>query len=100
MPANSKYLTTNPWQQFAKISAGIVGGYIISSLLHIALALWLPEPKVILATSIYTIFIVWGALMIVPFLFKNGWLVWLVYLGLSLLLALAIYFGKLNSPLI
>lgn len=100
MPANSKYLTTNFWQQFAKISAGIVGGYIVASLLHIALALWLPNFKVVLVTSIFTIFIVWGGLMIVPFLFKNGWLVWLLYLGLSFLFAVAIYFGKFNSPLI
>ncbi|SFW26745.1 hypothetical protein [Cellulophaga fucicola] len=100
MPANSKYLTTSPWQHFAKISSGILGGYILASVLHIALALWLPNPKIVLATSMYSIFIVWGVFMIIPFLFKNGWLAWALYLVLIIACSFAIYFGKLNSPLV
>jgi hypothetical protein len=100
MPANTKYLTTNPWQKGAKISAGIIGGYIITSLLHLSLALWLPNGKEILITSIYTVFIVWGALMIVPFLFKNGWKVWGLYLLITILLYTIYFFGKQQNPFI
>ncbi|MEO9571791.1 MAG: hypothetical protein ABJH82_11365 [Polaribacter sp.] len=100
MPANTKYLTTSPWQKFAKISAGIIGGYIITSLLHLSLALWLPNGKEILITSIYTVFIVWGVLLIIPFLFKNGWKVWGLYLLISILLYTIYFFGKQQNPFI
>ncbi len=100
MPANSKYLTQSPWQQFAKISAGLIGGYIISALLHMCLILWLPYPKEILITSIYTIFIVWGALLIVPYLFKNGWKVWGIYLFISIMLYAFYYLGEQQNPFV
>ncbi|GFD71674.1 hypothetical protein ABMY20_04465 [Tenacibaculum sp. SSH1-16] len=100
MPANSKYLNQSPWQQFAKISAGLIGGYIISALLHMCLVLWLPNPKGILITSIYTIFIVWGALLIVPYLFKNGWKAWVIYLIISIILYVIYYLGNQQNPFI
>ena len=100
MPANTKHLTTSPWQKGAKISAGIIGGYIITSLLHLSLALWLPNGKEILITSIYTVFIVWGTLMIVPFLFKNGWKVWGLYLLISILFYIIYFYGKQQNPFI
>ncbi|AZJ33146.1 MULTISPECIES: hypothetical protein [Tenacibaculum] len=100
MPANSKYLNQSPWQQFAKISAGLIGGYVISALLHMCLVLWLPNPKGILITSIYTIFIVWGALLIVPYLFKNGWKAWVIYLIISIILYVIYYLGNQQNPFI
>ncbi|WP_431165989.1 hypothetical protein [Tenacibaculum halocynthiae] len=98
MPANTKYLTKSPSQQFAKVSAGVLGGYIISALLHMVLALWLPYSKEIMVTSIFSTFIVWCAFLIIPFLFKNGWKAWALYLNISLLLYIAYYFGNQNNP--
>jgi hypothetical protein len=100
MPANTKYLTTSSWQKGAKISAGIIGGYIITALLHLSLALWLPYGKEILITSIYTVFLVWGALLIIPFLFKNGWKIWGLYILISILLYTIYFFGKQQNPFI
>ncbi|WBX76848.1 hypothetical protein PG911_00900 [Tenacibaculum ovolyticum] len=100
MPANTKYLTKSPWQQFAKISAGILGGYIISALFHMVLALWLPIHKEIIISSIFTLFILWCVLLIIPYLFKNGWKVWALYLLITLLLYTAYYFGNQNNPFI
>lgn len=87
MPANPKYLNKSGWQQFAKISAGILGGYLVSALFHMVIALWLSS-KDVLITGIYTLYMLWVALMIVPFLFKNGWKAWGIYL-----LAIVILFG-------
>ncbi|RBW59325.1 hypothetical protein DS884_06190 [Tenacibaculum sp. E3R01] len=98
MPANTKYLTKSPSQQFAKVSAGVLGGYIISALLHMVLALWLPYSKEIMVTSIFSTFIVWCTCLIIPFLFKNGWKAWALYLIISLLLYIAYYFGNQNNP--
>ena len=94
MPANKKYLTMSSWQRFAKISAGIVGGYIISALLHIALAYWLPNPEIVLITSVYTLYILWVAIIILSFLAKNGWKLWALYLAIIIVLSVLIYFGK------
>tara|TARA_R100001369_G_scaffold91389_1_gene132564 strand:+ start:702 stop:1004 length:303 start_codon:yes stop_codon:yes gene_type:complete len=99
MPANKKYLTTSSWQRFAKISAGIVGGYIISALLHIALAYWLPNPEIVLITSVYTLYILWVAIIIISFLTKNGWKLWALYLAIIIVLSVLIYFGKAYNPI-
>ncbi len=98
MPANKKYLTQSPWQQFAKISAGLIGGYIISALFHMCLVLWLPYGKEILITSIYTHFIIWGILLILPYLFDNGWKAWAVYLISSIILFGIYFIGNQNNP--
>ncbi len=94
MPANPKHLTKSTWQQFAKISSGLLGGYIISSLFHMSLALWLPYSKEVLITAIYTHYIVWCGLLIVPFLFKNGWKAWALYAAVIVLVYVIYYFGN------
>jgi len=80
MPANPKYLSTSAWHKAAKIFSGIIGGYMISAMLHMALSLWVPFQKNMLITAVYTLFVVWCVLLIVPFLFKNGWKVLGVYI--------------------
>ncbi len=99
MPANSKYLSTSVWHKTAKIFSGIIGGYMISAMLHMALALWLPFQKNMLITAVYSLFVVWCVLLIVPFLFKKGWKVLGVYIMAILLLAVAIHYGNLYQPL-
>ena len=99
MPANPKYLNPSASQKFAKISAGLLGGYLVSALFHMALICYVPWIKEVLISSIITIFMVWGALMIIPFLFTNGWKAWGLYLGLMLLFGLLFYFGFQNNPL-
>ncbi|CAL2085133.1 conserved membrane hypothetical protein [Tenacibaculum sp. 190524A05c] len=98
MPANSKYLNPSPWQQFAKISAGILGGYLITALFHMCLPLWFPYPKEILISSVFTVFILWTILLIIPFLFRNGWKVWGLYLLIIIVLYMIYHFGNQNNP--
>ena len=98
MPANTKYLTKSSWQKTAKITAGIIGGYIITALFHLSLALWLPYHKEVLITSIYPVFILWGVLLIVPFLFKNGWKAWILYIVISISLYGIYFLGKQQNP--
>ena len=100
MPANPKYLNKSPWHQFAKITAGIIGGYTITALFHMNLPLWLPSPKEVLVTSVITFYMVWGALLIIPFLFHNGWKSWFLYLGLIAVLFGLYYIGNQNNPFV
>lgn len=100
MPANPKYLNKNPWQRFAKISCGVLGGYLIAALLHMILAILIPIHKEVLITSIITIFLIWCILMIVPFLFKNGWKAWLYYLITVIFLGVIYYFVQPLNPFV
>ncbi|HLT07580.1 MAG TPA: hypothetical protein VK014_08645 [Cyclobacteriaceae bacterium] len=99
MPANKKYLTKSPLQRFAKISAGLVGGYLVTVSLHLALAAWI-DPINVLITLRFGGFILWVALLIVAFLARNGWKVWAAYLTISLIFSFAFYISKTYLPLL
>lgn len=98
MPANPKYLTQSKWQRFAKITAAILGGYIVSVSFHLALASWFNKTNVVI-TMVFSGFILWVTLMIVAFLAKNGWKIWLIYLSLSLLFSVLLYLGQNYNPI-
>lgn len=99
MPANPKYLIKSPWQKFAKLSAGIFGGYFICSLIHINLSIWTASNEVLIS-AIFTFYAVWATFLILPYLFKNGWFAWLVYLGLIIILYGLYHFGNQTNPFI
>jgi hypothetical protein len=89
MPANKKYLSS-PVQRIAKITAGIVGGYAVTVSFFLMLSLWLDRQSTFF-TLIFAGFLLWCGLLIVAFLAKNGWRVWLVYLGITGLFSLIFY---------
>lgn len=93
MPANPKYLTQSKTQRFAKITAAILGSYLVSVSFHLALAAWFDTPTIII-TMAFSGFILWVALMVVAFLAKNGWKIWGIYLLLTLFFALLLYLGQ------
>lgn len=97
MPANKKHLTPSFHQRFAKITAGIIGGFVITSALFLVLAM-LTDHVIVLMTLKFAGFMVWCALVIVPFLFKNGWKAWGLYLVAILLLLSILYIIKTQSP--
>lgn len=97
MPANAKYLTASPWYRFAKVSAGIVGGYAVAMTFHTALAAWINHVHVLI-TSTFTGFILWTVLMILAFLSKRGWMIWIVYLVLTIIFASLALLGKSYNP--
>ncbi|MAM18364.1 MAG: hypothetical protein VX712_09330 [Bacteroidota bacterium] len=98
MPANPKYLTQSNWQRFAKITAGILGGYALSVTMHMVLALVF-DPVKVLITSTYSIFILWATLMILAFLARNGWKILGIYLLISLVFCAMVYFGNAHNPI-
>lgn len=99
MPANQKYLTASSWARFSKISAGFLGGYLLSMSFHLALAQWLPHP-VVLITSTFSGFLLWAVLMVLAFLFEKPWKLWALYLGGTFLFGALLYLGKLYSPIL
>ena len=98
MPANPKYLTRSKWQRFAKITAAIVGGYLVSISFHLALASWFDRANIII-TMAFSGFILWIALMVIAFLAKNGLKIWLIYLALSCLFSGILYLGQTYNPI-
>tara|TARA_R110000868_G_scaffold106443_2_gene291921 strand:+ start:12248 stop:12547 length:300 start_codon:yes stop_codon:yes gene_type:complete len=97
MPANKKYLSSN-WQRFAKITAGIIGGYLVTISFHLALA-YLFDHVTIIITSTFTGFILWVILMIVAFLAKNGWKIWGIYLLIVTAFSIFILVSKTYNPI-
>lgn len=97
MPANAKYLTTSPWQRFAKISAGILGGYFVSMAVHLALVAWFNHVNMIITTA-FTGFILWVVLMLLAFLSRNGWRAWLLYLFITGVFVGVALLGKSYNP--
>jgi len=93
MPANPKYLSS-PFQRFLKISAGILGGLLLTILFHNALGSLLENKSGLIATTAYTSFILWAILLTIPFLIKNGWKTWGIYLILMIILAGVIFLSK------
>lgn len=79
MPANKKYLTQSPLQRTLKITAGIIGGYLVTLALHEFIMLFLPKKDVYM-TMHFTTYIIWAILMVLAFLAKSGWKIWGWYL--------------------
>lgn len=89
MPANKKYLSS-PLQHVAKITAGMIGGYAVTVSFFLMLSNWLDRQPVFFAL-VFGGFLVWCGLLILAFLVKNGWKIWLVYLGVACLFSLIFY---------
>lgn len=99
MPANPKYLSQSKWQRFAKLSASVVGGFLVAVSLHLAIAVWLPDRKNIFVTYSFSLFLLWTALMFIPYLLDNGWKCWLWYAAATVFLGVIILWG-LNAQTI
>ncbi len=92
MPAKQKYLSS-PGQRALKISAGLIGGYALSTSLHLALALIPGIGFNLLVSGTFTGFLFWAVFMVLAFLARNGWKVWGIYLLFSLIFGLIAYSG-------
>ncbi|HRP54576.1 hypothetical protein [Agriterribacter sp.] len=79
MPANKKYLTASPVQRTLKITAGVIGGFMLTTAFHQFVMLFLSK-KDVYVTMHFTAYMMWAFLMIVAFLARNGWKVWAWYL--------------------
>ncbi len=85
MPANKKYLNKSNFDKFLKITGGLILGYSICLLLFTLLAYYLDVIN-ILEIFRFLGFIVWSGLLLIAFLLKKGWQVWLLYGSITLLL--------------
>ena len=94
MPANKKHLTPTFLHRFSRITAGFVGGYLVTVSFFLALSFYLEKVSV-LFTLVYGGFLIWVSLMILAFIAKSGWKIWGVYLLLTLFFSAIVY---LNQP--
>ncbi|GAB3420686.1 hypothetical protein [Niabella aquatica] len=92
MPANPKYLSP-PGQRVLKISAGLLGGYMLSITLHLVMALVPGIGLSLLVSGTFSVFLLWAVFMVLAFLVRNGWVIWGIYLLLSLVFGFIAYKG-------
>ncbi|MEM6317835.1 MAG: hypothetical protein AAF960_09195 [Bacteroidota bacterium] len=97
MPAKTQYLSS-PKQRALKITAGIIGGYVLAMAFQLAIGAWLTDKAPMIITSAYASFFLWVGLMIVAFLAKNGWRIWGIYLGMTAVFGVIIYLGMVQIP--
>lgn len=93
MPANPKYLNPSFWPRFAKISAAIIGSYLVTVSFHLAIASWINRTDVVM-TMAFSGFIVWAVLMVGTFLAKSGLKIWGIYILLTLIFSGLVYAGQ------
>ena len=79
MPANKKHLTQSAIQRAAKLTAGFIGGYLVTLSIHIVLLNWI-DPTNLLITLQFAGFMLWCVLLLLAFMAKNGFKVWAIYL--------------------
>ncbi|MGD1840435.1 MAG: hypothetical protein ACFB0B_06000 [Thermonemataceae bacterium] len=90
MPAKKKYLSGS-WKRFSKVTAAILGGFIATMLLHVAIIKRVPYDAPALMTAAYSSFIVWVGFMILTYFIHKAWQVWCLLGAISLMSALVIY---------
>ncbi|MEM6297772.1 MAG: hypothetical protein AAF740_03685 [Bacteroidota bacterium] len=95
MPANPKYLSSSR-ERFLKVSAAILGGYLVAMGLHMVWGMLLSEETqgIVVATTTFSGFTLWVLLMIPAFLVKKGAHIWAIYGGITLVCAAVIYLLK------
>jgi hypothetical protein len=93
MPANIKYLSSAV-ERALKISAAIVGGYLVSASFHLMVGTVPFSREIIVVLSGVSFFLVWGGLMILAFLAHKGWKIWCIYLALTLAFGAITWFLK------
>ncbi len=94
MPAKQEYLSTTG-QRILKISAGFLGGYMLSLAIHLFIAAIFPALQAgIMLTAAYFIFFLWMVFMILAFMAKSGWKIWGIYLSATAVLGVIIYLLK------
>ncbi|MEO0528876.1 MAG: hypothetical protein AAFZ89_16710 [Bacteroidota bacterium] len=75
MPANTKYLSSKG-QRWLKVSAAILGGYMATMSIHIAIGALLVNKSALVLTTAYSSFFIWVGFMVFAFFSKNGWKAW------------------------
>ena len=95
MPAQKKHLSPRG-QRWLKVSAAIIGGYLVATFLQIALSAHVVRKDVLIITSAYLSFFLWVLFMIIPFLFRSGWKAWGFYLIIILVCSGIIYLGDVG----
>lgn len=96
MPANKKHLESSIIQRILKITAGFIGGFILSTCFHL-FWMYFFSPETVYTTMYVTQYLLWATLFVIAFLFDQGLKVWVIYLSLSLLFYLPYLIQLLNA---
>lgn len=92
MPAQQKYLSSRR-QRWYKVSAAILGGFMVAMALQLAVGAHLADKQALLITSTFLSFFLWVFFMIIPFFFEDGRKIWGIYLAVVAICGGIIYLG-------
>lgn len=98
MPANKKYLTPTFLHRFTRITAGLIGGYLVTVSFFLALSYYVDKVSV-LFTLTFGGFLLWVSLLIIAFIAKSGWKIWGTYIFLTLCFSAIVYLHQPSTAL-
>lgn len=93
MPSNKKYLLKSNWAKASKVTAAILGGLIVVSLLHILFGLLISAELMVLCIW-FTFPIAWAFIITVVYWIKGPAKVWGLITLISLVAVPIIYYLK------
>ncbi|MEM9834441.1 MAG: hypothetical protein AAF944_27685 [Bacteroidota bacterium] len=94
MPANKKYLLESPWTRTSKVVAAILGGFLATASMHVALS-YVFGVEVVFMTALYSVFIMWPLFMLMVYWIEKPWISWAILMGIFLVSSIGTYFGKM-----
>lgn len=87
MPANPKYLSSARGR-IAKISAGILGGFLVTTAIHMTIGSYMNDKTYLVMTAIWSSWILWMGCLLLAFALRRPWISWSIFLGTVLLCVL------------
>ena len=93
MPAKKEYLTTKS-QRALKITAGLIGGYFLSVTFQMMISVLIPYRTAVILSGAFSVFLLWVALIVIAFLVRNGWLIWGIYLFVTIVCSAIVFLLK------
>lgn len=79
MPANPKYLSGS-WTRFGKVTAAILGGYLATMSTFMAIGILVEDKGPIVMTTAWLSWLLWVFFMVLAFIAKKPWHIWLFLL--------------------
>ena len=93
MPANKKYLLKTRLGRGSKVLASTLGSLFAVLFFHTAMFFFF-DPKQVLTTTLYSVFISWVLLMLITYWIKKPWVSWLILTIIFTVSLIGIYIGK------
>ncbi|MDN5217294.1 hypothetical protein QQ020_34795 [Fulvivirgaceae bacterium BMA12] len=90
MPAKSQYLS-GTWTRVSKVTAAILGSYVVTMLINIALGTLIKNNPSVIMTTAYSTYLLWVFFMVIAFFMRKAWHVWSLFGSIATVCSIIIF---------